>query len=920
MNIKTINYLIWLFILTTTTSFSQYENIISMTNSNEYIYTVKMDSINFIVEQLDSLNNSNSFIVFSEIYPTDIIYQSNNIFIVGGKKLYEFESSSFTLQDSIMLVDSTSLYSICSDGTNLYSIDNRYKKLYKVPISNISNYTVIDLGVNEDLNFCTYNSDVNEIEIYTKEYLPKKIRYDIISNQILQTDIEYVGNLINKIKDKYSNIYYLDYMGTIYRKYYLSTNIKVFNRCKYMPSKMLINPFNDEEILVNDKNETKLTKINIKQIDYSQLIFPNGNELPSKYGLEFVWSNSDQADNYEFQISKLNNYSIIEESKTVSLPFVQIDSLSYNSSYYWRIKCSNTFSSTTWTESNSFTIIDFNSVSFNYPLNSSTLTGNLTEFEWSNTIGNFQVQYTSDSIFTDSTLISKTITNDYLLKTASLYYNTDYLARIRRIDRNNFTIWSPEIKFTTPSPPIPSIINLPNNGDGVGEDTKLSWDQNSCSNFRLQISSDQNFNNLLFNNVIKGNEISNLTLENKNTLFYRVRTEYGHNYSDWSTLASMIPKVSKLEMNEYFHNGFETDFPWFLIQGNWVEGASTIMELSKTNTDPVEVVFSKNIINNDLNNKLNINNNSLFSTASFIFVGVKLEESQTYTLKVQQVNETIYGEPMEYTFEVNENAKFNYLPLVSELKEHYLFKQEEINNFSENIVGEYQFDMPYKMYDNNNEKISAIWNNTYINFGQDFELEFFINFGSDDDNGGGGIALVFQNEGFDFHVDDPIGLGWSEHALSEPPINRLAFAIEFDTYSNYLDYNPVNIRLEPDIISSNKDCDHLSAHISNQRLENVRSGENVGTFNEQDEYVELSENELDVEDGYFHCIKVRWNIIAKTLTVSFDNEQRNIYHLSSAQMDKFLIDNKCIWGFTGASGYDYKNIQLIKLPKEIKYD
>lgn len=174
-----------------------------------------------------------------------------------------------------------------------------------------------------------------------------------------------------------------------------------------------------------------------------------------------------------------------------------------------------------------------------------------------------------------------------------------------------------------------------------------------------------------------------------------------------------------------------------------------------------------------------------------------------------------------------------------------------------------------------------------LDLNQYFQIEFDIYFG-DKDQGADGIAFVIHNDirQFDAYGAWGEGLGYGRfnpHGSGnsiEPSI-----AVEFDTYQNYNQKDPVS--------------DHIAY------LEN---GSSLHT-----NYWNNGDDNFDLEDDYLHSFFFRWDPSKKEIKVFLDGKE--VYSGKRDLInDIFHGQTRVIWGFTASTGRKH-NLQYFCLKR-----
>ena len=168
-------------------------------------------------------------------------------------------------------------------------------------------------------------------------------------------------------------------------------------------------------------------------------------------------------------------------------------------------------------------------------------------------------------------------------------------------------------------------------------------------------------------------------------------------------------------------------------------------------------------------------------------------------------------------------------------------------------------------------KGGTVWRADKLDLTQNFDLEFFMNFGRLDASGADGIVFVLQRA-------SNISLGTSGSGIGYSGLTP-SFGIEFDTYYNRVVNDPR--------------YDHISA-FKNGVMDHTSSSCLTPT-------VAASATSSNIEDGLDHLVRVQWVAVSKTIKVWFDCDLRLSLQYD-IQSQIFSNNSDVFWGFTSATG------------------
>jgi len=84
---------------------------------------------------------------------------------------------------------------------------------------------------------------------------------------------------------------------------------------------------------------------------------PANNATDQPLSLNLVWNSVSEATSYDYQVSTTSNFSSIVKSGSTASTQVNVSGLSYSTTYYWRVLASNSYGSSAWSGSRSFTTL-----------------------------------------------------------------------------------------------------------------------------------------------------------------------------------------------------------------------------------------------------------------------------------------------------------------------------------------------------------------------------------------------------------------------------------------------------------------------------------------------------------------------------------------------------------------------------------
>ncbi|MFA6980916.1 MAG: FISUMP domain-containing protein [Ignavibacteriaceae bacterium] len=242
-----------------------------------------------------------------------------------------------------------------------------------------------------------------------------------------------------------------------------------------------------------------------------QLSLPANGAVNQKFAPVLTWNKINNAIRYAVQLStnsSFTNFVFDEDSLTTTTK--QINDLSGSTTYYWRVSAANNFGTKGWSETWSFTTgVALVPPILLTPADGTTDISLSPTFTWNGRSGatSYTLQVSTNSSFTNyvfnqySTTTNKQITG--------LTNSTKYFWRVAATNIYGTSTPSDVWSFTTGAPPTPPTLLTPTDGaTDVAVSPTLTWNaSNGATSYTLQVSTDNSFGNLVYNNSV-GNTTS----------------------------------------------------------------------------------------------------------------------------------------------------------------------------------------------------------------------------------------------------------------------------------------------------------------------------------------------------------------------------------------------------------------------------
>lgn len=405
------------------------------------------------------------------------------------------------------------------------------------------------------------------------------------------------------------------------------------------------------------------------KLDKPNLRFPANKSHFIPTDFKFVWYNVAGSVRYFFEIctDTLNSKTVVVSDTTIITNSVDVTNLKNFQTYYWRIKAVNLQNYSQW--SNYFTFeTKIAEPLLAQPTNGSSSLDNEVKLSWEKTEGagfrKLQVFKAEDSlsISDDNKILDEMVVGDsYTIQ--KLDFDSRYFWRIKTMSDYGETNWSDYWSFRTRVANIlssPSLI-LPKNEEVLVESkVELRWYlQNSQNyNYRVQISEDKNFNELLLDTLITKDNLL-LDLQEKETTYYwRVQTVSANLNSEWSVVRLFIVNRESLNWpiailispeNNQLVKKESLSFTWDIsIENEGLNLDGFVFQIAKDNTFD-NIIFTQNTgtetqftLSEELVTLLQ-ENTTYYWKVQAIINGKVANWSQVYSFTIDKTISSIHG-------------------------------------------------------------------------------------------------------------------------------------------------------------------------------------------------------------------------------------------------------------------------------------
>jgi hypothetical protein len=303
------------------------------------------------------------------------------------------------------------------------------------------------------------------------------------------------------------------------------------------------------------------------------LVKPAQDALVPYNGVKFEWLTVKKADKYTVQVAKDNQFqNIVFEGPADNENSHMVTTLEYGITYHWRVMASNDSNSGYWSEVRKFTT-SLEAASLLSPEDYSKNVVVPVEFKWDGPkiATAFHFQLAKDEAFKE--LVEEDTLKEKSLIVSGLEFGR-YYWRVRFLADDLVGSWAEAWTFTT-NFGFASLIYPEKDAEGVSIYSIMKWDApKGAEIFRLQISKDEDFNELIVNQsnlTSKEYDLLKAKLVPAVTYYWHIRIIMGGEPGLWTEtwkFTTGIDRASLLKPDDGSQNQpLEVLFKWGAISG-----------------------------------------------------------------------------------------------------------------------------------------------------------------------------------------------------------------------------------------------------------------------------------------------------------------------------------------------------------------
>lgn len=266
----------------------------------------------------------------------------------------------------------------------------------------------------------------------------------------------------------------------------------------------------------------------------------NATDIPTNPTL--TWNQSSAASSYQVQVSTDSNFATIEiDQSGIATTSFQITTLSNSTTYFWRVKATNTGGTSPWSAAWKFTTIGAGPAApvLASPTDNATDIATNPNLTW-NTVSDatsYQAQLSASSDFL-AIVVDESGIPTFSFQATGLSNSSTYFWRVRATNAGGTSPWSTVWQFTTiiARPAAPVLTSPADNASDVSRDPVLVWnDSDRAESYSLQVATRSDF---LVTDVdqsgITATSFQVMALGESTDHFWRVNATNAGGTSNWS--------------------------------------------------------------------------------------------------------------------------------------------------------------------------------------------------------------------------------------------------------------------------------------------------------------------------------------------------------------------------------------------------
>lgn len=408
-------------------------------------------------------------------------------------------------------------------------------------------------------------------------------------------------------------------------------------------------------------------------LDAPTLVFPQPNAEDLDAQINFIWNKVANATQYTFQLSRNSGFTNLRLNEIVNDTTFNAINLSYNTTFYWRVRAKKGNSNSNWSEARSFSVKeqDLPAPNLIQPQNLASNISLTPTLKWNkiDIATNYLLQVSRNSSFSILIVNELNIIDTTYSITNSLNPNSQYYWRVAAFHQSVLSQWSNVWRFTTQDETIkaPQLASPANNAVNVPLTANFHWiSVQNATSYHFQLSLSKEFSILVKDEqeLLQTNIIVKELSYNKN-YYWRVRAKKNNNFSDWSETwnFSTIKNQDTLQapilispLNNSNEVALRPTFVWSKIE----KATSYHIQISKL-SDFSSLTFENNILTGTtfISGELELNTNYYWRVKCYNEEQISSNWSEVWTFKT--IKEVIISPPEDWKYVNNTGNSSNIL-------------------------------------------------------------------------------------------------------------------------------------------------------------------------------------------------------------------------------------------------------------------
>lgn len=331
-----------------------------------------------------------------------------------------------------------------------------------------------------------------------------------------------------------------------------------------------------------------------------KLLKPENGKEDVNLSVSLSWSKIKYAKEYELEVSTDKLFkNFVYSRKGLKQNNYELNGLSINSVYYWRVRSKNTFGISKWSEIFSFkTVAPPKQPELLTPLDNEVDIDINHFIKWKSVFNvvSYSLQISESPSF-ESILINRESLIDTSFQVYGLKNLTKYYWRVKAKNLYGESDWSVISSFSTIGtvPDIPAILSPFNYQKNVPHSVTLKWNESKyADSYSIQLSEDSLFNSVIVDTTgLIETSFQLSELKNTQKYFWRVQTKNKYGISEWSETFLFVTKLTEPEITYPFDNSADIS-PTTILNWTKIDKAETYsIEVSLDSTFS-KIFYSEN--------------------------------------------------------------------------------------------------------------------------------------------------------------------------------------------------------------------------------------------------------------------------------------------------------------------------------------